>query len=340
MGVLYSTLVLATIALFIINIVFIVESLIYWGTYGLQTVLGGLNLVERIFSSTYLKWILFADIIWLILVTSFLVKRKNYRTNENLNYLSSNIISEPSICVIIPTYNEEMVIESVVKDYLNQEYVKYVLVIDNHSSDKTIEIAERCGARVIKKEKNMGYAHSCVMGLKESLKTSANIIVLTEADGTFSARDLSKMIPYLENSDMVIGTRQIQVLSEKGNQNKMMYVWGNFLLAKLLQIKYFSLLHMGVVILTDVGCSYRCMRKEALEKIMPQFTKPNFEVIVKPHSGLFALFMTELGIKNDLKLVEVPITFKRRVGISKTQSDKKIKAIKYGLEFFWFIIRN
>jgi hypothetical protein len=36
------------------------------------------------------------------------------------------------------------------------------------------------------------------------------------------------MVSYLENADMVIGTREIQVLSEKGNQNKMFYVWGDF----------------------------------------------------------------------------------------------------------------
>jgi glycosyltransferase involved in cell wall biosynthesis len=214
-------------------------------------------------------------------------------------------------------------------------------VIDNHSSDNTAKIAESCGAIVIRKNKNMGYAHSCVMGLKKSLETDANIIALTEADGTFAGIDLEKMVPYLENVDMVIGTREIQVLSEKGNQNKMFYVWGNFLLAKLIQIKFFSLQHMGVVSLTDVGCSYRCIRRESLDKIITQFTHSETgEVKVKPQSGLFALFMTMMGIKNDLRVVEIPITFKKRIGISKTESDKKIKAIGYGLEFFWFILRS
>ena len=120
----------------------------------------------------------------------------------------------------------------------------------------------------------------------------------------------------------------------------MFYVWGNFLLAKLIQIKYFSLQHMGIVSLTDVGCSYRCIRRESLTKIITQFTNSKTgEVIVKPESGLFALFMTMIGIKNNLRIVEIPITFKKRIGVSKTESDKKIKAVKYGLEFFWFILR-
>ena len=98
---------------------------------------------------------------------------------------------------------------------------------------------------------------------------------------------------------------------------------------------------MGVVSLTDVGCAYRCIRRDALEKIIEQFTYPNSDkVIVKPKSGLFALFMTTLGIRNDLRIVEVPVTFQKRVGISKTKSDKKLRAIRYGLEFFWYILYN
>ncbi len=48
--------------------------------------------------------------------------------------------------------------------------------------------------------------------------------------------------------------------------------------------------------------------------------------------------MTTLGIRNDLRIVEVPVTFQKRVGISKTKSDKKLRAIRYGLEFFWYIL--
>jgi len=339
MGLLYAVIAISFAVLFLVNLTFIVVNLIFWATHGLQTLLQGMNFVERVYYSTYLKWILLADVLWLASAFIFALKRKHYKTNPNLHYLTYQPINDAKIFVIIPTYNEELAIERVVMDYIKQKNVKHVLVIDNHSTDNTVSIAERCGARVIRKEENKGYAHSCVMGLKESLKSDANIIVLSESDGTFNGYDLLKMVPYLDNSDMVIGTRQVQVLSEKGNQNKMFYVWGNFFLAKLIQIKYFSLLHMGVVNLTDVGCSYRCIRRDALEKMIHDFTYPDTdEVVIKPTSGLFALYTTMLGLKHDLRIVEVPITFKKRIGVSKTESDKKIKAIKYGLEFLWYII--
>ena len=89
---------------------------------------------------------------------------------------------------------------------------------------------------------------------QKTLKCDVDIIGISESDGSSIAYDIKKMLPYFENCDMIVGTRQNQILTEKGNQNKVMHVWGNFCLAKLIQIKYFSLLHAGVINLTDVGC--------------------------------------------------------------------------------------
>ena len=140
---------------------------------------------------------------------------------------------------------------------------------------------------------------------------------------------------------MVVGTRQIQVLTEKGNQNSVLHVWGNYFLAKLMQFKYFSLFNLSVIELTDVGCMHRCIKKDMLEKIIDEFTFANSEeVIINNKSGLFAILMTMVGIENNLRIVEIPITFKKRLGISKTQADKTTKALRYGLSFFWYIIWN
>ena len=341
MGKLYSTFAISFVILLIINLVFISLTLYAWAASSLQQLLQGMNLGERLYTSTYIKWIILADFIWIGSVLVFLFSRKHYKTDYQKHYLTNNPIEHPKVCVIIPTYNEDLVVGDIVNDYKNQKFVEEVIVIDNHSTDKTVEIAKQCGARVITKKENKGYSHSCYVGLKEALKTDANIIVLTECDGTFDAKDIQKMIMYLDNCDMVIGTRQIQVLSEKGNQNSMFYVWGNLFLAKLLQLKYFSLLHMGIVNLTDVGCSYRAIRLDSLEKIITKFDLPNAQkVIHNEKNWLFTIFLTMLGIENDLKIIEIPITFKKRKGMSKSQSQKKKKGIAYGFKFMWFIISS
>ena len=175
-----------------------------------------------------------------------------------------------------------------------------------------------------------------MLGLKEALKTDANIITITESDGTFNGYDLEKMVPYLNNCDMVIGSRQNQVISEKGNQNSGFFVWANFLLAKLIQIKYLSLDHMGIINLTEVGCIYRVIKRDALEKIISKLTYPGSD---RPVGGIgIGLYITMLGIEEDLKIIEIPVTFKRRIGKSKLTGVGKKKTVSIGLRFLWLIL--
>ena len=341
MGSLYVGIFFSFIFIFIINLTWIILNLANWTTYGLQEWLGGMNFVENIYYSMYLRWIILIDLIWISIALIFAFTRRNYKSNPELYYLQNKIIDKPKIAVILPTYNEELAIENVIKDFQSQPNVEYIFIVDNHSNDKTVELAKKFDVSVIEKEKDMGYPHSCVVGFKEALKTDANIIVLTESEGTYSGKDISKMVTYLDHCDMVVGTRQVQVLSEKGNQNSMLYVWGNYILAKLLQLRYFSINHLSTIQLTDVGCSYRCFKRESLEKIIDQFTYPKTDqVVVSFRSGLFALFTTMLSIENDLRVIEIPVTFKIRVGTSKTGSDKKINGLRYFLSFMWYIIKR
>ena len=341
MGLLYIIFVFSFVILFFINVIWLGLNLYLWAVNGLQSLLQGMEFVEVVYASTFLKWILLADIFWISILLILLFTRKQYKTDPKLHYLQYNPISNPKICVNIHAYNEEEVIEKTVSDFISQKNVENVIVIDNNSTDLTAEIAKNAGAKVITKKSNEGYAHSWFLGLKESLKTDENIIAVTDADGTFNGFDLEKMVPYLDNCDMVIGTRLTQVLTEKGNQNSTFYVWGNRLLAIMLQLKYFSVQHMGVAQLTDVGCSYRCIRREALEKIVDKFTILGTNKL-KPFADNNnpGITTTMVSIENNLKIVEVPISFKRRVGYSKSGAGKKSKGILYGLEFFWLIIKR
>jgi glycosyltransferase involved in cell wall biosynthesis len=339
MGIVFALLIISSLFLIITHIIFLGVNVFFWIVNGVDYIVEGNTFVEIIYYSKYLKWLGLMDLIWGSFLTIFLIKRKHYKTNSRLHYLEDKIRIKPKICVIIPTFNEEQIVKNVIEDYLNQKNIHEIIVVDNNSSDETVKIAESYGIHVIKKESNKGLADSVILGLNKFLKSDSNIVVITECDGTFSGHDLEKMIPYLDNCDMVIGTRQIQVLTEKGNQNSMFYVWGNYVLAKLIQIKYFSLTNLGIVKLTDVGCLYRCIRKDTLEKIEFELTSIDAKKIRKnPNSGLIANFLTMIGIENNLKIVEVPITFKKRSGVSKTGSNKKLKAANYGLQFFWYIL--
>jgi len=336
MRVFFFGLVISFLILFIINLSWIISTIYFAAIYGLQFVLHHKNLLESVDTSIYVKWILSADCIWIILALIFALTRKKYKTDLDLHYLQYDPLTNPSICIILPAHNEEASIEKIIQNYAAQKNVKYIIVIDDNSTDNTYNIAERCGARVIRKKENQGFAHTCFMGLREALKTDANIIATSESDGTYNAYDLSKMLPYLDNSDMVIGTRQVQILTEKGNQNSIIHVWGNLLVAKLIQLKYFNLLHIGIINLTDVGCMHRLIKRKSLEKIINKLTHPDTD---RPLAGdSIFLHLTMLAVENDIRIVEVPVTFNRRIGVSKLESNKKLKGIKFGLKFLWFVL--
>ena len=336
MKVLYFILSISFGVLLLANFVWVIFNIYMFLVSGIESIITGQTLIENIYYSVFLRWLILADIVWLIIGLGYVLKQKSYKTDSNLHYLQNSPIKERQICVIMPTFNEESTIKQVVEDFQRQNFVNNVVVIDNKSTDDTVKIAKDCGAKVIEKIENKGYSHSLVLGLKEALKTDANIITITESDGTFNGYDLEKMVPYLNNCDMVIGSRQNQVISEKGNQNSAFFVWSNFLLAKLIQIKYLSLDHMGIINLTDVGCVYRVIKRGALEKIINKLTYPGSD---KPVGGVgIGLYITMLGIEEDLKIIEIPVTFKRRIGKSKLTGVGKKKTINIGLRFLWLIL--
>ena len=336
----FFMLALTLVILFIVNISWLIANLYLWSTEGIIAVTGEENdgLFEDIYYSEYARWIIWANLGWIASLLIFIFRSKHYKTDPALHYLQFDSISNPKMCVAIPSYNEEQSIGKVVTDYKNQKFVESVIVVDNNSTDNTVEVAKQHGAMVVTKNENKGFSHSYVLGLKESLKTDANIIVTTEADGTFSGGDISKLLPYLENCDMVSGTRQTQILTEKGNQNSRFLVWGNLFLAKLIQLKHFSLDHSAVVNLTDVGCYFMIIKRDALLKIIDQLSKKETEKLTW-HLTL-RLYTTLLVIEKDLRLVEVPVTYKKRIGKSKIGTGKNLRTIKMGLIFLWVILRS
>ena len=165
--------------LLIVNIAWIAINIYMFLVHGIESVVTGETLIENIYFSLYLRWILLFDVIWIVACLCFGFGRKSYKTDSKLHYLQYSHMPDPKICLIIPTFNEESSIGQVVRNFASQKFVNNVIVIDNNSNDKTVEIAEKAGAKIIAKKENKGYSHSLVLGFKEALKTDCNIIAAT-----------------------------------------------------------------------------------------------------------------------------------------------------------------
>ncbi len=239
------------------------------------------------------------------------------------------IIPNHNVVVAMTAYNDEASIGEAVKEFRSQKDVKEVIVVDNNSTDKTSDVATEAGARVVH-EPMQGYGYACMRGLREALGfPKVNVVVLVEGDMTFDGRDLSKLVPYLDNVDMVVGTRTTQELTTQDSQMNWFYVWGNMFLAKLVQVKFFDTKHWGRVRLTDVGCTMRAVRAEALRSIMDQ---------LKVGGHHFSPHMLMVAIANELKVVEIPVTFRKRWGLSKGAGSGKVKGFGVGLQIMWHIL--
>jgi glycosyltransferase involved in cell wall biosynthesis len=232
------------------------------------------------------------------------------------------------MCAVLTAYNDEEAIYHSVKDFISQENVERVIVVDNNSQDNTRAEAKKAGAVVIREFKQ-GYGFSIIRGLNEALKENVDVIILAEGDMTFRGRDILKMIPYLEDVDMVVGSRTHKVLVEPDSQLDWFYVWGNMLLAKVLELKLFNYDFFSRVRFTDVGCTYRAIKTEALRKIINK-------LVVGGHH--FSPHMTLVALKSGLRVVEIPVTFGRRFGISKGAGGNRGLAIKVGFRMLWDIL--
>ena len=142
MGFLYIGFAISFIILLITNIAFVLINIYLWIIGDHAIVTSGTNLIEILYYAPYFKWIVLSDVIWLSLGFLFALTRKRYKTDQHF-YLDSEKISNPIITVIIPTYNEENNVEKVIKNFQLEKNVKNVLVIDNNSTDKTVEIAKQ-----------------------------------------------------------------------------------------------------------------------------------------------------------------------------------------------------
>jgi len=223
-----------------------------------------------------------------------------------------------TVSVVFPAYNEAENIRAAIEDFFSSGYVDSVLVVNNNSKDGTVAEIKKTKA-VFVNETDQGYGYAVRRCLREG---TGDYIILAEPDGTFSGKDVLKLLAYCEDFDMVIGTRTAKDLIWSGANMGAFLRWGNWAVAKMLEALFSG------PSLTDVGCTMRLIKKNALAKIQDQFTVTGSEFLPE---------MTTLAILNKLKIVEIPLNYKERVGTSKITGET-IKAFRLGMRMIFLIL--
>lgn len=225
------------------------------------------------------------------------------------------------IAVLIPCYNEESGIGSIIEQFskqcLHQQgYDLDIIVIDNNSSDQTARIAKRAGAKVIKETKQgKGYA---IQAGFYAISNDCDYVVMLDGDNSYSPGEILRLIEPLENgfADAIIGSR----MAGKMQQSSMSAFnhLGNWSFSFMVRMIY----RLNV---TDVLSGYFAWTKEAAIKLRPHIKSSGFALEME--------MITKMA-KLDIEVYSVPISYTPRVGIS------SLKPLRDGLKIILTFTRQ
>ncbi|RLG72323.1 MAG: glycosyltransferase family 2 protein [Methanobacteriota archaeon] len=161
------------------------------------------------------------------------------------------------VVAVIPAYNEEKTVGGVVEEV--RRYVDLVIVVDDGSNDKTGEVAEKHGARVVRHVRRRGVGAAVATGYDEALKTGGELFVQLDADGQHRPEDIPRVLaPIVRGeADLVIGSR---FLGGKAPDMPLTKRFGNWLFTKLTKL-------VSGVEISDSQSGFRAIRREALETL-------------------------------------------------------------------------
>ncbi len=206
------------------------------------------------------------------------------------------------ISVVIPAFNEEQSIGKVV-EAIDRELVNHVIVVNNNSTDNTVKVAEKAGAIVLN-EPRKGYGWACLKGIDKCEELATDIIVFLDGDFSDYPEEIKDVIaPILEQDmDMVIGSRVLGE-REKGSLTPQQ-IFGNSLATKLIRLFYGAKF-------TDLG-PFRAMKFKSLQAL--GMTDKTYGWTIE---------MQIKAVKKKMKFCEVPVNYKRRIGVSKVSGTVK-----------------
>lgn len=224
------------------------------------------------------------------------------------------------VAVVLPTYNEHLSIAECIRSFESLGVVDDIVVVNNNAHPDTSPAVAATAAREVH-ESTQGYGAAIRRGLAET--ADADLVCICEPDGTFEPADLLKLLAYSADVDLVLGSRTVQTFILSGANMGWFLRWGNWAVAKLTEVMF------NTVYLSDVGCTFRVLSRSAIEEITPRWHGDG-------SPAGFEMMLTAVDLRLDL--VQIPVTYRPRVGESSVTGDR-LKAVRLGLEMIAMLIR-
>lgn len=226
------------------------------------------------------------------------------------------------ISLVVPTKDNERSISEVLVDFKNLVYE--VIVVDQNSKDSTVVLAEQENAKIFKISQEMRSQEFGLQIKKGIENASGDIIVVVSPDGSFRSKDFPKLLEYMKDSDMVIGTRTTRQMIEQGSNLNPIYRLMNLIMGKLIEVFWWG----QEPRFTDADCQFFSIWKESYKKISPNLKSNDGKIIVE--------FMIEI-VRSHLRCIEIPVSYFKSV---ESQNISVRKMFREQWEIFKLILKK
>jgi glycosyltransferase involved in cell wall biosynthesis len=226
-----------------------------------------------------------------------------------------------TLAVVLPTYNEAGSIADCIRGFEALGIVDDIVVVNNNAHPDTSPAVATTGAREVF-ETTQGYGAAIKRGLRET--AGADLVCVCEPDGTFDPADIQKLLPFSIDTEVVFGSRTVQIYILSGANMGFFLKWGNWAVAKLTEALF------NTVYLSDVGCTYRVLNRSAIDRIEPYF---------ESDGSAFGFEMMLIVAKRRLSFVQVPVKYQERVGTSSVTGDLS-KTVVLGMQMITLCLRH
>lgn len=225
------------------------------------------------------------------------------------------------ISLVIPTFNNEKSISDVLHDFAPRVFE--VIVVDGGSTDQTQKLVEEftlCWQEL----KGAGLGQRVRQGIEMA---EGNIVIVVSPGGEFRSKDFPKLLEYMKDSDMVVGTRTTRQMIEQGSNLKPIPRLVNLIMGKWVEVFWWS----QEPRFTDVDCRYMAIWQDSYEKIKPSLAIQDKFYMVE--------MMIEI-VRSHMRCIEIPVSYHRpprqnHYGLWKAIRDA-ISVFKIILQKKWF----
>jgi len=229
-------------------------------------------------------------------------------------------VRQKKIVVVMPAYNAEKTLERTLDD-IPRDSVDEIVLVDDHSRDRTVEVARGLGLRVLVHEKNRGYGGNQKTCYREALGLGGDIMVMVHPDHQYDPTVIPQLItPLLRNEcDAVFGSRMLGGRPLEGGMPKWKYL-GNIFLTALENAAFY-------MYLTEYHSGLRAYSRRYLETVKFELNSDDF---------VFDSEIIAQGVIHGMRIREIPITTRYFQEASKIGF---LRSVVYGLSILRTLVK-